>query len=110
GRVVRAAAAAVVEDDQRAVLQVVDPALRLSPLVRRVVTGRDRAPAGSVEVVPGCRRTVGIALHGPDGDVRVAHVLLLLTQPRATAGGRGCRDRVHERGAGICLLGRADIE
>ena len=57
----RAGAVALVEDDQAAVLQVVDPALRDDVVVRAVDAGRDRAgDAGLVDVVARRRGAVGV--------------------------------------------------
>ena len=61
GRVVRAAAGAAVQDDEAAVLEVVDPALRLGRVIGPVEAGRDRPEAGRVHVEARCRRAVRVA-------------------------------------------------
>ncbi len=92
------------------VLQVVDPALRFRALVRRVIAGRDRPPASRGVVVARGRWTVRVAHHGAGRDVRIAHVPLQLAKPRAAAGDRGRRGRLHDRGARIRLLGGAEVQ
>ena len=100
-------AVAAVEQHQRAVLEVVDPALRDGLVVRPVDAGLDRALARGVVVVAARRRAVRVRDLGPDGDVLVAHVVLRVAEagglPGRRAGGRG---GVEQRRAGVGRRGR----
>ena len=98
--VVAGALVARVQEDEAAVLQVVDPAGGRAAVVRPVHLGRERPVAGAVDVLAGGRRAdrVGHLLAG--GHVLVAHVGLDL----ADLAGRGRLDGV-DRGARERRLG-----
>ena len=91
----RGRAVALVQQHQRAVLQVVDPVLRDERVVGAVDARRDRAGAGRVEVLARGRRAVGVGHLGADRDVAVAHVRLDVARLR-----RGARRRATRSGPG----------
>ena len=99
----RPGARTLVEDDQPAVLEVVEPALRDDVVVRAVDPRRDR-PGGArtVDVIARRGRAIGVGHLLADPDVAVAHQRLDVAEGGRRAGGR-------RRGRGGRPDGRAGI-
>ncbi len=95
-------AVAAVEQDERAMLEVVDPALRDGLVVRPVDAWLDRPLARGVVVVAAGRRAVGVGDLGPRDDMQVPHVVLRVAPVRRLPGRRARgRSRVEEVRAGV---------
>src|SRR4051794_41694490 len=82
GGIVTGALRARVQNDEAAVLEVVDPALGLAPVVGPVCVGLKRTEACLVDVGTRCRRAVRVANVGARRDMGAAHVGLGLTETR----------------------------